>query len=590
MSTRNILRKFTREDCIFLACFIAMFGGILLYNANKQAEGFITVAQTDYERFVNGENILIKRVHEEHWDIFYQFHADCPDSRKTEENYRTLREKLEEGIRIWLAPLREITDRPIVDKFVFHKSKETDRFAPESGLQVEYEIAAVFLCTGGRSSASRDQRNISMRERVNGRKSPVFGNLPYSRNTLLHELGHVFDLPDTYISNPSFSPPNAGTYVQTIGNQPKSLMSGSCLNSDLCLDDKRAIQWLYRYHWEGLDPTDCPPEFVYEELTWQGRTVGGCVYRQPLIIELRQKHTDRAQSLLANAKNLKINDQDEHGLTALHYVAPLHLDYDNGTIRRIVGGILDYPGSDVNITDNHGNTPLHLSAWFGNRTPLWELMFVVNWVDGGFSERKELKLNAQNNYGMTALHYAAKFGRDKCTAYLLRRTDIDLNIKDNRGNTPLHEAVKNGRTEVVTMLLAHQDINPNLRNAAGFTPLQLAMQGGAVSDADSDESFQADYPELWASLSEENRQHLSPRLSPAALQQAHAEIAALLRAHPGIILPDASDVNGDGVVNILDLVRVSNAFGQRGQIPEDVNGDGVVNVQDLVWVSGAFGQ
>ena len=25
-------------------------------------------------------------------------------------------------------------------------------------------------------------------------------------------------------------------------------------------------------------------------------------------------------------------------------------------------------------------------------------------------------------------------------------------------------------------------------------------------------------------------------------------------------------------------------------VPEDVNGDGVVNIQDLVWVSGAFGQ
>ena len=204
--------------------------------------------------------------------------------------------------------------------------------------------------------------------------------------------------------------------------------------------------------------------------------------------------------------------------------------------------------------------------------------------------REGIMLNAQNDYGVTALHYAAKLDRKICVEVLLMRADIEVNIKDNLGNTPLHEAVKNGRTEVVTMLLEPEDINPNLRNAAGFTPLQLALQGGAVSDADSDASFQADYPELWASLSEENRQHLSPRLSPAALQQAHAEIAALLRAHPGIILPDASDVNGDGVVNILDLVKVANAFGQRGQIPEDVNGDGVVNVQDLVWVSGAFGQ
>ena len=588
MMIRNILRKFTREDCIFLACFIAMFGGILLYNANKQADGFITVAHDRPERFVNGENILIKRVHEEHWDIRYGFDEDCPASFKTEENYRVLREHLERGIRTWLAPLREITDRPIVDKFVFDYGEKHE--------DAHYEISVIFLCEDGRSMAGRSSRTINMRTIKIGTVEAFFSpSLPYAISTLLHELGHVFDLADTYVGNPSFSPPSTGDSSSTIGRQPQSIMSigVGCGGDDrwvLCLDDKRAIQWLYRYHWEGLDPTNCPPEFEYEELTHEGKTVGGCVFKQPLIVELRQGHLDKAKWIIGSDKNLKINDQDEHGLTAFHYFAPLHLDFDKGGIRRFVKAILDYPGINVNITDKHGNTPLHLSAWFGNRPLLWQLLFLDE-IDGIFPEHEETKLNAQNNYGMTALHYAAKLGRDKCTDYLLRRTDIKPNIKENlAGNTPLHEAAKNGRTEVVTMLLAHEDINPNLRNAAGFTPLQLAMQGGAVSDADSDTSFQADYPELWASLSEENRQHLSPRLSPAALQQAHAEIAALLRAYPGIILPDASDVNGDGVVNILDLVKVSNAFGQRGQIPEDVNGDGVVNVQDLVWVAGAFGQ
>ena len=599
MRTRNILRKFTRADGIFLACLLATLGGILLYNANKQAEGFITVAHDEPERFVNGENILIKRVHEEHWDIFYRFDADCPDSRKTEENYRVLREKLEEGIRIWLAPLREITDRPIVDKFVFYKSTETSLSRAENDPHVEHEIAATFRCKAGRSLADRRGRRFSMSEKANGRNSAAFGNLPYSDITLLHELGHAFDLADTYIGNPSFSPPSSGTYLRTIGNQPKSVMSGAYCDRQggLCLDDKRAIQWLYRYHWEGLDPTDCPPEFVYEELThtsdfYINRTVGGCVYKQPLIIELRQRELDRARRLLANDTNLKINAQDEHGYAALHYIAPLHLDFDNSRIRSILRKILEYPDIDVNITDNYGNTPLHWAAWFGNFRMLADLLFIPG--DYEIFENKAIQLNNQNKYGETALHYAAKFGREVCVRdILLRRTDIKPNIKEHRaGNTPLHEAAKNGHTEIVKALLAHQDINPNLRNDAGFTPLQLAMQGGAVAAADSDASFQAQHPELWVSLSEEHRQHLleSSRLSPAELQRARAEIIALLRAHPGIILPDASDVNGDGIVNILDLVKVSNAFGQRGPVPEDVNGDGIVNIQDLVWVSGAFGQ
>ena len=47
-----------------------------------------------------------------------------------------------------------------------------------------------------------------------------------------------------------------------------------------------------------------------------------------------------------------------------------------------------------------------------------------------------------------------------------------------------------------------------------------------------------------------------------------------------------ADVNGDGLVNILDLVSVSANFGKTEQHPADVNGDGIVNIIDLVKVAG----
>ena len=50
-----------------------------------------------------------------------------------------------------------------------------------------------------------------------------------------------------------------------------------------------------------------------------------------------------------------------------------------------------------------------------------------------------------------------------------------------------------------------------------------------------------------------------------------------------------ADVNGDGVVNIQDLVMVSSQLGQAGQNEADVNRDGVVNIQDLVFVAGELG-
>ena len=49
------------------------------------------------------------------------------------------------------------------------------------------------------------------------------------------------------------------------------------------------------------------------------------------------------------------------------------------------------------------------------------------------------------------------------------------------------------------------------------------------------------------------------------------------------------DVNGDGVVNIIDLTIVAAAFGQTDGNAADVNGDGVVNIIDLTIVAAAFG-
>ena len=48
------------------------------------------------------------------------------------------------------------------------------------------------------------------------------------------------------------------------------------------------------------------------------------------------------------------------------------------------------------------------------------------------------------------------------------------------------------------------------------------------------------------------------------------------------------DVNGDGDVNIADLVLVAGALNKTGQKHADVNGDGDVNIADLVLVAGAL--
>ena len=441
---------------------------------------FITIAHNNKKGFINGENILIKRVHEKHWDIFYRFSKNCPANRKTERNYRILRQQLEKWIKVWLEPLKEIADEPIVDRFVFHKSKENNLRLARNNQPVDYEISVDFACKVGRSSAG--DRIVTMLQFVKGRVAGSFRvispDLPYLVSTLVHELGHVFDLADTYVDRERFSPPSTGGLKTTVGSQPYSVMSSAgCWengNQGLCLDDKRAIQWLYRYHWDNLDPTNCPPEFIYEV----NESSGGCVYRQPLLIELRQRHLSLVNRLLKDDKKLKINDKDKYGHTALHHIALVHLYGSKSEVRRLVEEILKYPGINVNITDKHGNSPLHWVTWFGNKELGWQMLFLDE-VRGEFPERKQTRVNIRNNYGETPLHTAATLNRKVCTEILLMRSDIRPNLKENRkGNTPLHIAAEKGYTEIVKMLLAHEGINRNIRNRSNKTARQLAELNG----------------------------------------------------------------------------------------------------------------
>ena len=51
---------------------------------------------------------------------------------------------------------------------------------------------------------------------------------------------------------------------------------------------------------------------------------------------------------------------------------------------------------------------------------------------------------------------------------------------------------------------------------------------------------------------------------------------------------EALDVNGDGIVDILDLTIVATHFGKIGENQTDVNGDSVVDIKDLLLVAGAI--
>ena len=89
-----------------------------------------------------------------------------------------------------------------------------------------------------------------------------------------------------------------------------------------------------------------------------------------------------------------------------------------------------------------------------------------------------------------------------------------------------------------------------------------------------------------------NRSGVAQQITlPALATGWHSQVAS--REHPladldgeiyiRVAIP--SDVNGDGSVNILDLVSVANAFGETAP---DLNNDGVVNILDLVIIANSF--
>ena len=65
----------------------------------------------------------------------------------------------------------------------------------------------------------------------------------------------------------------------------------------------------------------------------------------------------------------------------------------------------------------------------------------------------------------------------------------------------------------------------------------------------------------------------------------------LLWAFPDVMVATEvlGDVNGDGMVNIQDIVLIAASFGESGESNADVNGDGEVNIQDLVLIANAIG-
>ena len=124
-------------------------------------------------------------------------------------------------------------------------------------------------------------------------------------------------------------------------------------------------------------------------------------------------------------------------------------------------------GANVNATNWHGLTPLHLTAVNGHVE-----------VCRLFIERGA-NVNATNRYGRAPLHYAVRYGYAEACR-LLVNNGADVNATDSDGWTPLHWAAANGRLEVCRLLVNNgADVNATDSDNS-WTPLHWAALNGRV--------------------------------------------------------------------------------------------------------------
>jgi hypothetical protein len=85
--------------------------------------------------------------------------------------------------------------------------------------------------------------------------------------------------------------------------------------------------------------------------------------------------------------------------------------------------------------------------------------------------------NIRDRSGNTPLHFAASEGCVE-VARLLLEHGADPNAQDKSGKTPLHVAASNGHVDVVKLLLVH-GADPTVKDKDGKTPLDLARVKGS---------------------------------------------------------------------------------------------------------------
>ena len=476
---------------------------ILFFSVVPATLGFMAF---EHQGFFNG-NFLIRKVHQEEWRIGYRFATTCPAEFREKEN--ELKELITASLHAWLQPLREEFPAAVItNKFNLIllkdvKKGETDEQVLALSRQVSKELDTriTFTCEEGMSSIGIGGGTPDVFMLAGSRIDEIM------KGQLVHELGHAFGMGDTYVNpHDREATRSTGGRHQTRGLQPSSVMNSWGVHPPrempyITEDNKKGIIWLYKHIYEGQPLDDCFfPEYVFQE------DPAGCIPKHPLIFEVKYGNPFLTRIFLSNDQTVNVNEQDENGLTALHYGVLNYAvlngltvpDYDARYQYLFFELLLERANINPLLRDKQGRSPFGL-AWerAGEDMTEWKkwpraLGPIDLWLTAItriLEQDPPVDISAQD--AQILLESALILNRPELVKGLLTHPGsdvsllahpmLDVNTQDSNGQTLLHHAVTLNRPELVKGLLAHKDIKPYISDKSGNTPLALAHKLGLTS-------------------------------------------------------------------------------------------------------------